>query len=175
MSKIEKLLHILAIVAFSAVSLSSCSKDEEVRMPDKILGIWSPDNTSYLEFNSDNVVRNLEIVYQDGETIGNWDTEVYYYEPGYNLVVYITANQEGMVYQIVDLTQKKMTWCPVDKIDVVDRHESIGKIVGDIIKRAQEGYKLNPELYESFNKISENEFLDVLETLDLIYPWNPWQ
>lgn len=156
------------------ISISCSNKDDEVRMPYDILGVWSANANTYMEFSDDNTVRNLTIEYQDGESIGNWETEVYYYEPGYNLVLYITAHQEGIVYEVVELTDSRLTWCPVDKIDVIDREDSVGNIIGDIIKKAQEGYKLNPELYESFTKISQDDFYSVLENLDLIYPWNPW-
>lgn len=153
---------------------TACSHDEEVRMPDNIMGVWSHGDNVYMEFSTNNTVRNLVVDYQDGESIGNWQKEVYYYEPGYNLVLYITSHQEGVVYEVVKLTNSDLTWCPVDTIDVIDRDESIGQIIGNIIQKAQEGYKLDPELFESFTKVSEEEFLNVIESLDLIYPWNPW-
>ena len=172
----------LAAFLFSAsslvvsLSLSACSNDDShMRTSADILGVWSPGSGEYREFLNNQTVRNLTVETQDDLTIGTWEEEVYYYEPGYEIVLYITAHQEGEVYKVIDLTDKKLVWCPVDKIEVIDRDESIGHIIGNIINKAQEGYPTNPELYETFAKISENDFLSILSGLDLIYPWNPWQ
>ena len=163
-------------ILFSFMVMASCSKDEEVmRKPGDLVGVWQKDKDTYLQFYEDNIVRTLDIEYQDGESIGNWSqNEVYYYEPGYNLVVYLTAQHEGEVYQIIQQTSSTMVWCWVDKIDVKEAVEEgdissiLGKIIGDIINKAQEGYPLNPELYQSFTKIPEDQFLMFLDTLDVI-------
>lgn len=142
-----------------------------MRVPENIFGIWSPDDNSYLEMLDDYTIRHLEIEYQDGESIGWWTADVFFYEPGYNLVIYIDSQQQGEVYEIVELTDQYLTWCPVDKIDIIDRDESIGHIIGNIIKKAQEGYKLDPGLFQTLKKIPKNQFLELLESLDIMYPW----
>ena len=168
-------LYRLFLILSLCIPFFSCSKDEEVRTPEDILGVWSPSDSQYLEFGTDHRVHNLRIYYQDGMSIGDWVNDVYFYEPGYNLVIYITDEMEADVYEIVELNSKKLTWCPVDKIDpdkLQGGTQDIGKVIGEIINKAQEGYKLNPELYQSLRKISQNEFFSILERLDIEYPWD---
>lgn len=142
-------------------------------MPDDINGIWCLNETSYYNFTDDNRVENLKIEYQDGQSIGKWGyDEVFFYEPGYKLVVYLTSDHEADVYEVIELTSSRLVWCWVDEIHAPNM-DSIGQVIGDIINKAQEGFHLDPELYQTFTKISEDKFLKVLESLDVIY--NPWE
>lgn len=168
MKRIEK--YIVSVVSLLvSLSFQACDKEDHVRQPADILGIWQETGTHFIEMKEDNVARELDIVYQDGESIGEWSAvNVYYYEPGYNLVIYLTDEHEANVYQITELTSQRMVWCWVDEIKAEDT-ESIGSIIGDIINKAQDGYKLNPELYQSFTRISEDQFLSILDGLDIIY------
>lgn len=161
------------ILIFSATLLTACSKDDnDVRMPADIVGVWSPNENQYLDFRANNTIKNVTVETQDGETIGVITDDVYFFEPGYNLVVYITADQTANVYQIIDMTDSRLTWCWVKDItDEYDGEENIGSIIGQIIKEAQEGFKLDPGNYQSFNKISEDKFLEILESLDLLDMW----
>lgn len=165
----KKYFLILSVLT-SFFSLSSCSdSDEPMRMPEDILGVWSPAENTYLQFSDDNYARTLTVEYQDNQSIGRWsEDDVYYYDPGYNLVIYLTATHQADVYQIVNLDSNSFTWCLVDKIEDADR-DSVGQIIGEIINKAQEGYKLNPELYQSFTKIPQLQFLELEESLDIIY------
>lgn len=161
------------VTLFMSLGFYSCkSDDEEVRKPADIEGVWSPKDNVYLNFCPDNTVHRLVVEYQDGESIGVWSRDVYFYEPGYNLVIYISAESEADVYEIVELTPSRLVWCWVDEMEV-HTDSSIGEVVGEIIKKAQEGFTLNPELYETFDKISENQYLSILESLDLQDPWEP--
>ena len=157
---------------FVAIPLMfACSSDDDVRLPENILGVWSPYNdTLYLEFCEQNEIHRLNIEFQDDESIGIWTKDVYYYEPGYNLVVYLSGEKAADVFQIVKLTDSELEWCWVDKVEVTSA-QSVGKILGDIIKKAQEGYKLDPALYQSFRRIPENQFFSILESLNIFYPW----
>lgn len=150
--------------------LGSCTKDDSVRLPEDIIGIWSPSDTTYLEFSEENTVYHLEIRYQDSESIGEWTRDVYYYEPGYNLVVYLSSEHDAAVYQIVELTQNSFTWCWVKDIDA-ESTESITQIIGQIINEAQEGFKLDPALFRTFHKIPRDQFYKILENLDINYPF----
>lgn len=161
----------LSIMLFAFVSLS-CSHEEDVRMPEDIMGVWSPSSTRYLEFSEGYTVHNLDIEYQDGESIGLWTVDAYLYEPGYHLVIYLTGNKAD-VFQIISLDSSQMTWCWVEQIEFDESmsKENIGKILGNIIKEAQEGFHLDPEHYQSFKKISEDDFFSILESLNIMYPW----
>ena len=139
-------------------------------MPYDILGVWCTPDSIYLEFQNDNIVHRLEIEEQDGESIGIWEEDVFYYEPGYNLVIYLTPAYHARVYQVVELTSTQMTWCWVYDIDVTGA-ESISKLLGDIINKAQEGFRLDPALYQYFSYVPEDTFLSILEELDIMYPW----
>ena len=138
----------------------SCSKDEDMRMPENIIGIWSPSDSRYLEFGNDYTVHNLEIEYQDGESIGIWNNDAYLYEPGYHIVIYMSGTKAD-VYQIIELNETYMTWCWVEDIEA-ESAESIGAIIGQIINQAQAGFKLDPDLYQSFTRIPKDKFLDIL-------------
>lgn len=149
----------------------SCSKDDEpVKSPEDIIGIWTPDNTNYFKFGDDNTARHLEIMYQDNESIGVWTTDVYFYEPGYDLVVYLTSDHEADVYQLVSIDANHFTWCWVYEIEATS-FSSVSQIIGEILNKAQEGFHLDPALYQTFAKVSESEFLDILSSLSLELPW----
>lgn len=161
---------VLGLISFSFAT--SCShSDDDVRIPDDILGVWTPSDNLYLEFAEQNIIRKLTIEFQDDESIGIWAKDVYYYEPGYNLVIYLSGETKADVYQILNMSENSMTWCWVDEVEARGQEE-IGKVIGDIIKKAQEGYKLNPALYQSFRRIPKDQYLDILEKLDIIYPWD---
>ena len=166
------IINAFAFILLLSLAGACSDKDDDVRMPEDILGVWSPDDSLYLEFSTNNEVHKLSVFEQDGESIGQWDMEVYFYEPGYNLVIYINNENEATVYQIISMDNNEMTWCWVEDIPQEKvEEEGIGKILGEIINQAQEGFKLDPELYQSYKKIPENEFFDILEKLDIFYPW----
>ena len=164
----------LSLLLFATISVfASCSKEEEVRMPDNILGVWQLTPDYYFQFHDDNVSKEFQIDHQDWESIGKWSWDnVFYYEPGYNIVIYITSEHQANVYQVTELTQDKLTWCWVDEINAQETNNA-GSIIGEIINKAQEGFELNPELYETFTRIPEDEFLEILDHLDYIL--NPWE
>ena len=167
----KKNIFLLMSLCISAAFMS-CSKEEEVRMPDALEGVWKVSDSHYFELGADYTVHNLQIEYQDGMSIGNWSVDGYIYEPGYNIVIYLKATIID-VYEIVALSPDKMTWCWVDRLEVDSSSdkETVGHLIGDIIKKAQEGFHLDPELYETFSKISQDEFFEILEKLNIIYPW----
>ena len=143
-------------------------------MPADILGIWSENLDTYIKFNADYTAKPFDIYEVDGEKIGKWGyNDVYFYEPGYNMVVYRSSEPEAYVYAVVELTGTKLVWCWVETIQL-EEQESIGEIVGDIINKAQEGYDLNPELYQTFTKVSDQQFELIQGSLDkILQPWQP--
>lgn len=165
---------IFFLAALSAVMFNSCSKDdEEVRMPGDILGIWMVNDNEFIEFGSDYSVHKLILEENDGVIYGEWQEEVFYYEPGYNLVVYLDSRQKASIYEVVSLTPQTLTWCWVKELEVNDAStiEEIGNVIGDVIKDAQEGFTLNPELYQTFSRISKEEFQTILDDLGIIDPF----
>lgn len=160
---------ILVLIFFSII-LFSCSDEDKVRMPADILGVWSPSDTVYLEFGDDNVVHHLLIEEQDGERIGEWTKDVYFYEPGYNLVIYLTSDHQAQVYEIIELTSERLIWCWVYDIDVA-ASDDISQVLGDIIIKAQEGFHLDPALYQTLRYIPQERFFSIIESLDINYPW----
>ena len=167
----KRILKIFLPLVSALLILPSCTKEEEVRQPADILGVWALSEYSYFEFCKEYELRHLEVEYTgDGIALGIWSKDVYYYEPGYNLVIYLSGEKAADVYQIVTMTDEKLTWCPVDHVEITDA-DSAGKMIGEIIEKAQEGYKLDPALYQSFRKLSQEEFFRILEDLGIYYPW----
>ena len=165
-------ITLLFAIIFSFMATGCNKDDDDLRKPADILGVWSPDSSRYLKFNDDNTVHILTISDVENETIGSWTENVYLYEPGYNLVIYLDFPNEVTVYQVVTLTESKMVWCPVKTLrEEYENGESIGNIIGQIINEAQAGFKLDPELFISYYKVTEEKFLNVLEELDITYPW----
>ena len=170
-----KYIYLLVSLIFLLAITGCSSSDDDIRVPDDIMGVWQTSPDSYIEFSTNNEAHRLVIFEQDGETIGDWFLDVYFYEPGYNLVIYIDAESNANVYQVVSLSDYALTWCWVDEIHYEGLNkETIGQIIGQIINKAQEGYHLNPELYESFRKVSYDKFFQLLESLDIMYPWSDY-
>lgn len=170
----KKLILHIFFTALILFATASCSNEEEVRTPADITGVWEVSKTTFIQFNDNYTAYNLTITEQDDKFYGLWIRDAYFYEPGYNLVIYMDANNEAKVYQIVSMNSASLTWCEVDKIvaaDIEGGMEGVGQVIGDIIKKAQEGYKLNPELFKSMKKVSNENFFDMLERLGIDYPF----
>lgn len=164
------------LMVFALISgLMACSgdQDEPLRTPEDIMGVWVTDETHFVDFSTNNTARVFDVEYQDGQSIGKWGyDDVFYYEPGYNLVIYITSEASADVYQITHLTPEEFTWCWVYKLDITGGTSEISHIIGEILNKAQEGFDIDPELLQSFRKVPEDDFLSMLEHLDIIYyPW----
>ena len=155
---------------------SACSSDEPyVRTPEDIIGVWTNGDGRYMFLDTNTRAYNLYVTEQDGEIIGEWKQDGYFYEPGYNLVIYIDERNIMDVFQIISMTDSELVWCWVKEIkasDIIDGKEGVGEIIGDIIKEAQEGFKIDPSLYQYFHKISMDEFYDIIDSTDLNYPWD---
>ena len=160
-------------LTFLVFSLLSCShEDPEVRNQDDILGVWSPSADRYLRFEADNTVINLVISHQDNESIGDWTRDVYFYEPGYDIVIYMDDELQANLYKVIKLTKSEMTLCWIENIrDEYDSGQSIGEIIGGIIKDAHDGYDINPANFVSYKKISDNDYYTILQGIDIMEPW----
>ena len=158
------------------VARSSCRSDDPiVRTEYDIMGVWTNGEGRYMRLGDDTRAYNLYVTEQDGETIGWWEQDGYFYEPGYNILLYIDNRSILDVFQIVTLTESEMTICWVKEItvsDIMTGDKEVGQLIGEIIKEAQEGFQLDPALYQYFYRISEEEFLKIVDSLDLYYPWD---
>lgn len=160
-------------VGFILIGFSGCNNDEpEVRSEEDILGVWTDNEGYYMQVQPDNRAYSLYITEQDGETIGRWDEDGFFYEPGYNLVISMDSSSRPQVYQVLELNDSSLVWCWVD--DLASKYQegmSAGEIIGEILQEAQEGYEINPEFIRTFTKISDEEFYSMLESLNIFYPW----
>ena len=147
--------------------------DEPVRSEDDILGVWmTPSQQQYIDVDPQNRAYHLFVTEQGGEYIGRWSLDGFFYEPGYNLVISMSEDLEATVYKVIELTDKELVWCPVDYLNQeFTDGKNIGEIILHVLEQAQEGYDTDPELYQYFIKITEDEFFHTLEQLNIIFPW----
>lgn len=164
------------VVLLITVAVTGCRHEEDepdYRSHEDLYGVWTDNNGRYILFDDGNRAYNLYVTEQDGETIGTWEQDGYFYEPGYNLVIYIDYRSEPEIFQVVELTQNKLIWCWVDNLmDGYQSGMSIGEIIGKIIKDAHDGYDLDPKLYQYFDRVPDDEFYEMIERLDIMLPWD---
>lgn len=163
---------ILMTAGFSLLTACHAKEEPPFRSGDDILGIWTDGEGRYIWFHKENRAFNLYVTEQDGTTIGRWQTDIYFYEPGYNLLIY---NETGrpQVYQVLELDKERLWWCWAD--DLMDHYmdgESLGQIIGQVLQNAQQGYEIDPSQSEYFTSMSEDDFLDYIETIGLMLPWD---
>ena len=169
--KFTSLLLLFLSVAFSGLFISCDSEDEPIRSENDILGVWTQGDDRYISFEEGNRAPNLYVKEQEGMTIGVWEQDGYFYEPGYQLLIYIDKSSNPGVYKVVELTETRLVTCWVENLmDKYNDGESIGQIIGDIINNAQQGYELDPANYAYYEKVPENEFYELLESI-LVMPW----
>ena len=168
-------LFFFLFLGFSIFLAASCSKDDDepsYRHENDIMGVWTNGEDRYMSLDSAFRAYNLYVSTMDGETIGYWEQDGYFYEPGYDIVIYIDKTSRPQVYQIVELTESSLVWCWVE--DIMDYYESglsPGEILGQIINDAHEGFTLDPNNYQYFSRVAEEDFLQLVASLDLDTPW----
>ena len=175
-SRIDSFPGFLPLIFLTmAFFMAACShEDLEVRHQDEIMGVWTDGDGSYMEFMADNTLINLKVSYQDNESIGDWTRDVYFYEPGYEIVIYLFAEVEGYIYKIINLDEKELVWCRVKELNLREDYENgmaMGEIIGNIINEAHEGFETNPADYVSFTKVPVDEFYDMIQNIDIMEPW----
>lgn len=154
--------------------MPGCSSDDEptFRNEGDILGVWTDGEGRYINFDSENRAFNLYVRTQDGMEIGLWEQDGYFYEPGYNLLIYMDQNSHPQIYQVLELTEDELVWCWVEDLrDNYNGTDSIGEIIGQIIQNAHDGYPIDPEKTEFFSRVPEDRFLDIIDSLNLALPW----
>lgn len=167
----QKFFGIL-LLSFILIAGGCSHEDPVVRNENDILGAWDKGDGTYLRFEKDNIVMLLNVTEQDNLTIGDWSRDVYFYEPGYELLIYMDAELQPNVYQVIKLTDRELVICWVDNLrDEYGSDQSIGEIIGNIIKDAHEGYDLNPAYFTYYTKISDDEYYDIIQNIDVMEPW----
>lgn len=172
----NKLVLRVSMFLMIMLTFAACSDEKEpddiIRSEQDILGYWEGADDRYIYFKDNNQAYNLYVSTQEGLVIGDWYDDGFFYEPGYNLIIYIDQTLHPTVYQVIELTEETLVWCWVKDIrEEYDSSASIGQVLGDIIKEAQQGFTLDPALYQTFKRLSKDQFLDILESLNLTYPW----
>ena len=152
-----------------ALAFASCSDDEPApRSEADIYGAWADRHGDYFYFSYPNICYKLAPE-SDGHAMLYHDA--YYYEPGYNFLMYVGTDADSEIqpdiYQVTSLTDDKMTWVWADNLRD-DKFDGMSKseILGQIIKEAQEGFKLDYSRTSEFTRIETSEFKRLLEKYD---------
>lgn len=165
------LLFLLAVVS---MAFASCSKeDPEVRSVSDIYGAWIDNDGNYFYFRYPNICYKLVPESEDWAML---DYDAYYYEPGYNFLLYVSAVRDNDneiqpdIYSVTALTETEMTWVWASNLRD-EKYDGMSKseILGQIIKEAQEGFKLDYSRTSEFTKIETDEFKRLLEKYGYSY------
>ena len=168
----SKLILISITLLLSLCSVSCINEDSPIRSYEDIYGIWTQGDGHYIWYQDGNRAPNLYIEDQNGETIGIWEEDGYFYEPGYDLMIYIDKTSNPQVYKIIELNDNLLILCWVDSLlDHYEGGESISQIIGSVINKAQEGYDVNPDNYQYYTNVPEDEFLKIIDNINVIEPW----
>ncbi|MBD5356246.1 MAG: hypothetical protein HDR88_04475 [Bacteroides sp.] len=162
------------LAAISLLSLASCTSDEPApRSENDICGAWVSNEGNYMYFKLPNICYKL---IPESEEMAQLAYDAYYYEPGYNILMYMSEDSHADIYQVTELNQNEMKWVWADNIIDGDnllneKYKGMSKseILGSIIKQAQEGFDLDYSRTTVFNRISMEEFEEVL--IDYGYEW----
>lgn len=156
------------LLAVVSLAMESCSKDEpKVRSESDIYGAWIDTDGNYFYFRYPNICYRLVPESDDWALL---DYDAYYYEPGYNFLLYVNQETQPDIYSVTALTESEMTWVWADNLRD-DKYDGMSKseILGQIIKEAQEGFKLDYSRTYVFTKIENDEFKRLLEKYGYSY------
>lgn len=181
-----RILRTLAPILLILPLFASCSSHDEppVREESDILGVWTDGNDRYLYFVTETMVYDLRLDNSDGEMSYTLMQDSYFYEPGYNFVIFMdfmkglegenadTSDWEELVspevYEITALNKESLTWCWVDNL-TSEKYKGLNKkeIIGKVIQEADKGFTLLPENYRTFTSVSESDFNQILIDYDV--------
>ena len=154
-------------MAFS-LAFASCSDDDPApRSEADIYGAWEDNSGDYFYFRYPNICYKLAPG-ADGSAALDYDA--YYYEPGYNFLLYMNIEGQPDIYGVTELSQSQMKWVWADNLlDEKYKEMSKSEILGYIIKEAQEGFKLDYSRTSSFTRMETAEFKTLLEKYGYSY------
>lgn len=161
---------ILALIFIFTATSCSDDNDEPARSQDDIMGVWADIEGRYMHLAEDFKAYNLYVTDKDGKPSAEFEIPRagYFYEPGYDILLYMSAESQPEVYKIVKLTQDELEWCLVDNL-LNDEYKDLSKseIIGLIIKKAHEGYTINPDSCQTFTRVPESVYYDILSEFEL--------
>lgn len=140
---------------------SSCSnEDPEPRSENDIYGAWVDGDGNYFYFGYPNTCYKLM---PESEDMAALDYDAYYYEPGYGFLLYVDMQSQPDIYQVTKLSDGEMTWVWADNL-LDEKYDGMSKseILGQVIKEAQEGFKLDYSRTSTFSKISVDTLREIL-------------
>lgn len=149
------------LLAICALSMSSCSSDEPApRSENDICGAWKCDDGNYFYFKLPNICYKITVTDPERPQV---DFDAYYYEPGYNFLLYVNIESQPDIYQVTSITNNEMTWVWADNL-LDDKYHGMSKseILGEVISQAQEGFDLDYSRTYVFTRLAMEEFDSVL-------------
>lgn len=161
----------LMMVAVLAIAFTGCSNDDDPtpRSEEDIYGAWLDSDGDYFYFEYPNLCYKL-VPSQSTDEVAELFYDSYFYEPGYNFLLYINTDAQPDIYEVTTLTDKEMTWVWADNLRD-DKYDGMSgsEILGQMIKEAQDGFKLDYSRTMQFEKISTDDFKKALEAAGYSY------
>ena len=159
----NKIFWLLAVVV--SMAFAGCSNDDEpaTRSEKDVYGAWIDNDGVYYYFRYPNLSYKL-VPAQFEDEYAELYYDFYFYEPGYRFLLYVNADAQPDIYEVTSLTDKDMTWVWADNLRD-DKYDGMSgsEILGQVIKEAQEGFKLDYSRTSTFTKISTDDFKKILE------------
>lgn len=159
----------LLLISVFSIALTSCSKDDDPapRSENDICGAWADDEGNCIYFKLPNICYKIVPEEEDWAEVYY---DAYYYEPGYNFLLYIDSDTQPDIYMITALNDREMIWVWADNL-LDEKYDGMSKseILGAIIKQAQQGFNLDYDRTITFTRISMWEFEIFLEKYDCSY------
>lgn len=159
------------MVAVMAIVFLGCSSDDDPapRAESDVYGAWIDNDGDYFYFKYPNVCYKL-VTAKSADGMAELFYDAYYYEPGYNFLLYVDINTQPDIYEVTTLSDKEMTWVWADNLRE-DKYDGMSgsEILGQVIKEAQNGFKLDYSRTMKFEKISTDDFKKTLEAAGYSY------
>lgn len=159
------------IVTVVMVMAAGCGSDDEpaARAESDVYGAWVDGDGDYFYFKYPNICYRL-VPAASEDTYAALYNDSYFYEPGYRFLLYIDTDAQPNIYEVTSLTDREMTWVWADNLRD-DKYDGMSgsEILGQVIKEAQDGFKLDYSRTTQFTKISTDDFKKILEDAGYSY------
>lgn len=159
----------LAILTAALLSLpmASCSDDEpQERSEYDIIGVWQDREGHIFEFADPDNLYEYDFMSQDGWEAWVKRKEMYFFEPYSYIMMREDAEGAMQVYQVVSVDDDELVICWVDTPDFSGLEgDDKFEIFSVFFKR---DYVVDPAKYETFRRLTDEEFEKQLEGYELI-------